>query len=42
MTDILTRIFVKDYKNLNPQYNTVRPVEDLVTDVIEEDEEDII
>ena len=32
---------VKDYKNLTPQYNSVRPVEDLVSNV-DEDEEDVI
>ena len=30
---------VKDYKNLTPQYNSVRPVEDLITDLSEEDED---
>ena len=30
---------VKDYKDLSPQYNSVRPVEDLVTDVTEDDVE---
>ena len=33
---------VKDYKNLTPQYNSVRPVDDLVTDVSEDEEEDVI
>ena len=33
---------VKDYKNLTPQYNSVRPASDLVTDVSEDDEEDAI
>jgi DNA-directed RNA polymerase subunit beta' len=32
---------VKDYKSLTPQYNSVRPVEELVTEVDDDDEDAI-